>query len=100
MKVILAKYESAQYQAVFGNDPDAMKNLFNVDEEGNFMEPALVQDFVVSKFVGNRHVRSNNRLLKDSTHLYITLPSIKACDAFKEYMKGTRFAPLVAHWRC
>lgn len=97
MKVILAKYESAQYQAVFGNDPDAMKNLFNVDDEGNFMEPALVQDFVVSKFVGNRHVRSNNRLLKDSTHLYITLPSIAACDAFAEYMKGTRFAPLVAH---
>ena len=97
MKVTLAKYESAQYQAVFGNDPDAMKNLFNVDDEGNFMEPALVQDFVVSKFVGNRHVRSNNRLLKDSTHLYITLPSIAACDAFEEHMKGTRFAPLVAH---
>jgi hypothetical protein len=97
MKVILAKYESAQYQAVFGDDPDAMKNLFNVDDEGNFVEPALVQDFVVSKFVGNRHVRSHNRLLKDSTHLYITLPSIAACDAFEEYMKGTRFAPLVAH---
>lgn len=95
MKVILAKYESAQYQAVFGNDPDAMKNLFNVDEDGNFMEPALVQEFVSSKFVGDRHVRSHNRLLKDSTHLYITLPSVDACHAFAKYMKGTRFAPLV-----
>ena len=97
MEVILAKYESAQYQAVFGDDPDAMKNLFNVDGEGNFIEPALVQEFVSSKFVGDRHVRSHNRLLKDSTHLYITLPSKKACESFAEYMKGTRFAPLVAH---
>ena len=95
MKVILAKYESAQYQAVFGDDPDAMKNLFNIDEEKNFVEPALVQEFVSSKFVGDRHVRSHNRLLKDSTHLYITLPSVDACHAFAKYMKGTRFAPLV-----
>ncbi len=97
MKIILAKYESAQYQAVYGDDPDAMKNLFNVDEEGNFMEPALVQEFVSRMFVGERHVHRNNRLLKDATHLYITLSSVKACDAFAEYMKGTRFAPLVAH---
>jgi len=97
MNIILAKYESAQYQAVYGDDPDAMKNLFNVDEEGNFMEPALVQEFVSRMFVGERHVHCNNRLLKDATHLYITLSSVKACDAFAEYMKGTRFAPLVAH---
>ena len=97
MSIILAKYESDKYQAIYGDDPDAMKNLFNVDEEGNFMEPALVQDFVSRMFVGDRHVRSHNRLLKDSTHLYITLSSVKACDALAEYMKGTRFAPLVAH---
>ena len=96
MKVILAKYESAQYQAIFGDDPDAMKNLFNVDDEGNFIHPELVQDFVSSKFIGDRNTRSYNRLLKDATHLYITLPSVAACYAFAEYMKGTRFAPLVA----
>jgi len=95
MEVILAKYESAQYQAVFGDDPDAMKNLFNVDDEGNFVEPALVQEFVSSKFVGDRRVRSYNRLLKDSTHLYITLPSVAACHAFAKHMQGTRFVPLV-----
>ena len=97
MKVILAKYQSAQYQAIFGDDPDAMKNLFNVDDEGNFIHPELVQEFVSSKFIGDRNTRSYNLLLKDATHLYITLPSIAACDAFAEYMKGTRFAPLVAH---
>ena len=97
MSIILANYESDQYQAIYGDDPDAMKNLFNTDDEGKFMEPALVQEFVTSKFGNQRHLRPNNRLLKDSTHLYITLSSVKACDALAEYMKGTRFAPLVAH---
>ena len=96
MKVILAKYESSQYQAIFGNDPDAMKNLFNVDDEGNFIHPELVQDFVTNRFATQRVLRPQNRLLKDSTHLYITLPSVAACYAFAEYMKGTRFAPIVA----
>ena len=97
MDIILPKYACDQYQAIFGNDPDAMKNLFNVDDEGNFMEPALVQEHVTSTYGNQRHLRPGNRLLKDSTHLYITLPSVSACDAFAEYMKGTRFAPLVAH---
>ena len=95
MKVILAKYESAQYQTIYGDDPDAMKNLFNVDDEGNFVEDALVQEFVSSKFAVQRQLRPANRLLKDSTHLYITLPSVAACHAFAKYMQGTRFAPLV-----
>ena len=95
MKVILAKYESSQYQAIFGDDPDAMKNLFQVDNEGNFIEPALVQDFVTNRFATQRVLRPQNRLLKDATHLYITLPSVTACHAFKKYMEGTRFAPLV-----
>jgi len=97
MKVILAKYQSSQYQSIFGDDPDAMKNLFNVDDEGNFIHPELVQEFVSSKFIGDRNTYSHNRLFKDATHLYIALPSIKACDAFAKYMKSTRFAPLVAH---
>lgn len=96
MRVILANYESSQYQAIFGDDPDAMKNLFNTDDDGNFIHPELVQDFVTNRFATQRVLRPQNRLLKDSTHLYITLPSVAACYAFAEYMKGTRFAPLVA----
>ena len=96
MRVILANYESSQYQAIFGDDPDAMKNLFNVDDNGDFIHPELVQDFVTNRFATQRVLRPQNRLLKDSTHLYITLPSVAACYAFAEYMEGTRFAPLVA----
>ena len=95
MKVILAIYESAQYQAIFGDDPDAMKNLFNVDGNGDFIHPELVQDFVTNRFATQRVLRPQNRLLKDSTHLYITLPSVAACYAFAKFMGGTRFAPLV-----
>lgn len=95
MKVVLAKYDSAKYQQLFGDDPDAMKNLFRVDEEGNFVEPSLVQDFITNHFETQRTLRPQNRLLKDSTHLYMTLPSIAACHAVSEYMKGTRFTPLV-----
>jgi hypothetical protein len=94
MRVVLPIYDSAQYRAIFGDDPDAMKNMFNVDGNGDFIHPELVQDFVTNKFV-TRLLRTQNRLLKDSTHLYITLPSVAACYAFAEYMKGTRFAPLV-----
>jgi hypothetical protein len=95
MKVILAKYESSGYQAIFGDDPDAMKNLFNVDDDGNFTEPSLVQEFVTNHFGTQRHLRSKDRLLNGCTHLYITLPSVAACHAIVEYMEGTRFAPYV-----
>ena len=95
MKVVLAKYESERYQSLFGDDPDAMKNLFRVDDEGNFVEPSLVQDFVTNHFETQRTLRPQHRLLKDSTHLYMTLPSVAACHAISKYMDGTRFAPLV-----
>jgi hypothetical protein len=95
MKVVLAKYESERYQSLFGDDPDAMKNLFRVDDEGNFVEPSLVQDFVTNHFETQRTLRPQHRLLKDSTHLYMTLPSVAACHAISKYMEGTRFAPLV-----
>lgn len=96
MRVILANYESSQYQAIFGDDPDAMKNLFNINDDGDFIHPELVQDFVTNRFATQRVLRPQNRLLKDSTHLYITLPSVAACKAMVKYMEGTRFAPLVA----
>jgi hypothetical protein len=95
MKVVLAIYESESYQSLFGDDPDAMKNLFRVDDEGNFVEPSLVQDFVTNYFESQRTLRPQHRLLKDSTHLYMTLPSVAACHAISKYMEGTRFAPLV-----
>jgi len=95
MNVILAKFDSGSYQNLFGDDPDAMKNTFNVTDEGEFVEPTLVQEFVSKFFDNQRHLRGQDRLLKNSNHLYITLPSVPACHAFEKYLKGTRFTPLV-----
>ena len=95
MEVILAKYESSKYQTIFGNDPDGLNNIFDTDDEDNFVEPSLVQEFTTDNFGTQRTLRPKDRLLKDSTHLYLTLPSVAACHAFSECMKGTRFVPLV-----
>jgi len=95
MEVILANYLSSKYQAIFGNDSDGLKNLFNTDDDNNFVEPSLVQEFTTDNFGTQRTLRPKDRLLKDSTHLYLTLPSVAACHAFSECMKGTRFVPLV-----
>ena len=93
MNVVVAKHDTSAYKKVFGDDPDATKNVFRVDQ-GKFVEPALVQDFI-NKWFNQTTVRPENRLFRNSTHLYITLPSVAACHAFAKYMKGTRFAPLV-----
>lgn len=94
MNVILAKYQSSEYQKVFGDDPDALKNLFQTTD-GKFNEPSLVEEFVSKYFVGERTLRNDKRLLNNSKNLFITLPSIDACHAFAELLKGTRFSPLV-----
>lgn len=95
MNVTLAKYQSSKYQDLFGDDPDAMKNLFEVDMWSDFVQPDLVQEFVSKYFSPQRELRFQDRLLKGSKHLYITLPSVAACKAFAELLKGTRYAPLV-----
>ncbi|WVP99937.1 type II restriction-modification system restriction subunit [Synechococcus phage MA10] len=94
MELILAKYSSAEYQQTFGDDPDSLNNIFRVEGK-DFTQPSLVDEFVSRFFKGDRRVRTGDRLLADSSHLYITLPSVAACWAFAEYLKGTRFSPLV-----
>jgi len=95
MKVTLAKYQSSKYQDLFGDDPDAMKNLFEVDMWSEFVQNDLVEEFVSKYFSPQRELRFQDRLLGGSKHLYITLPSVAACKAFVELLKGTRYAPLV-----
>ena len=85
MSVVLAKYESAQYANVFGDDPDAMKNVFNV-RDGQFVDPFLVKEFVAKYFDTNREVRPANRLLHNSNHIYVSLPSVTACHLLQEIL--------------
>lgn len=94
MKILLAKLESSEYKKVFGNAPSAMKNIFNI-QDGKFLYPSIVKEFVSNYFGNQRNILPTNRLLKNSTHLYLTLPSVAACHEVVPYFKATRFAPLV-----
>ena len=95
LKLFVAQYQSQEYQKLFGNDPAAMKNIFNTLPNGDFIHPFLVQEFVDMYFSSQRTLRPQDRIFKDSTHIYATLPSVAACHAFSKFVTGTRFAPLV-----
>ncbi|AIX42271.1 hypothetical protein Syn7803C16_52 [Synechococcus phage ACG-2014f] len=85
MSVVLAKYESDKYSELYGSDPDAMKNLFLVDGD-EFVDEYLVKEFISKYFDNNRSIKPKDRLLYNSNHIYMTLPSVKACHLFKELL--------------
>ena len=95
LKLFVAQYLSEEYQKIFGDDPAAMKNIFNTLPDGEFVNPFLVKEFVDMYFSNQRILRPQDRIFKDSTHIYATLPSVAACHAFAKYVTGTRFSPLV-----
>ena len=96
MKVILAKYDTDAYKKLYGDDPDAMKNLFCMNEDkSDFEQPSLVQDFYATYFADQKHLKPNDRLLNGKFHIYMALPSVAACHASIKYLEKTKFAPLV-----
>ena len=54
-----------------------------------------VLDFVISEFGNQRHIQPNQRLLKNSTHIFLTINSVPAAHAIEEVFSSTRFSPLV-----
>lgn len=95
LKLFVAQYQSKEYQKIFGDDPAAMKNIFNTLPDGDFVNPSLPQEFASMYFSNQRNLRPQDRIFKDSTHIYATLPSVAACHSFAKFLSGTRFAPLV-----
>ncbi len=87
MYVYVVKYQSEEYQKLFGNDPDAAKNIFVV-EDGKFKYPSLVRDFIIQHFDQRRIKRSEDRLFSNSQHLLICLPSVAACHLFADMIDG------------
>lgn len=83
MKVAFAKYQTSAYQEIFGDDPDAMKNIFTMKGD-KFLHETLVRDFVHTYFGPQREIRvGEDRLFKGSFHM-MAMPSVKACHAFQE----------------
>ena len=96
MRVVLAVYESEEYKKLYGDDPDAMKNLFCMNElNTDFMEPSLVQDFYSKYFGEQKNLRPTDRLMNGKFHIFMALPSVAACHASVKYLEKTKFAPLV-----
>jgi len=87
MKVYIVEYQTEKYQKQFGNDPDAAKNIFVV-ENNQFKYPSLVRDFILYLFDQRRIKRPEDRLFNDSQHILMCLPSIAACHLFAEMIDG------------
>lgn len=95
VKVMYRNYDTTGGKKIFGQQPDALQNIFNVDDDGNFIDHNAVLDFVISEFGNQRHIQPNQRLLKNSTHIFLTINSVPAAHAIEEVFSSTRFSPLV-----
>ena len=97
MELILARYSAENLQQVYGNEPDALKNVFAVTEEGKFQDPASVQGFLRKYFSYGAQVHKKQQMLRSSQHIVMTLPSVAACHLFAEALKqfGSPLSPLV-----
>ena len=85
MNVAVAKYQTAAYQEIFGNDPDAMKNIFTMKGK-EFLHEGLVREFIRNYFGPQRNIRIGDRLLQGSYHM-MALPSVPACHAFQKLVE-------------
>ena len=95
VNVMYRTYDTSGGREIFGQKPDALQNIFNVDEQGNFIDQNAVQDFVLSEFGRQRNIQPNQRLLKNSNHIFLTINSVPAAHAIESVFSSTRFAPLV-----
>lgn len=97
MELILVMYAlNEEYRKIYGDCPDAMKNLFSLnDDKTDFRESALVRGFYSDHFGRQRHLRPDQRLLKKAKHIYMCLPSVEACHLSAKYLQGSDFVPLV-----
>jgi len=46
IRVSCLKYDTPEYKEAFGDDPDAVKNMLLLDDEGNLLREDLMADFV------------------------------------------------------
>lgn len=96
MELILAKFNAGELGSVYGDDPNALKNVFSV-ENGKWKDPGSVQAFLRKYFSHGAMCRKQQQLLHETQHAVMTVPSVEAAhllaDSLKEF--GSPFAPLV-----
>lgn len=82
MNIAMTDYQSAEYKKIFGDDPDAMGNIFLMKDK-KFLYPKLVKEFAFNTFGPQRNLRIGDRLLEGS-YMMMCLPSVAACHEFKK----------------
>jgi hypothetical protein len=97
MELVLARYNAENLQQVYGNEPDALKNVFAVTEGGVFQDPASVQGFLRKFFSYGEQTHKKQQMLRNSQHIVMKLPDKNSCHLFAEALKefGSPFVPIV-----
>jgi hypothetical protein len=95
MQLVFATYDAQSKDAVYGDDPDALKNVFTV-VDGEWKDPGSMQAFL-QKFFAYGTVHKRQKMLHESTHIVMSLPSVPACYLFEKTLRefGSPFVPLV-----
>lgn len=95
MELVLAKYDGAESAKIYEDSPDALKNVFTVID-GKWQDPGSVAAFL-DKFFAYGKVNKKHKMLHNSNHIVMTLPSVESCNLFAQTLQayGSPFVPMV-----
>lgn len=96
MELVMARYDARAKSEIYGDDPDALKNVFSV-KDGKWQDPGSVQSYLRQFFSYGAMCHKKQQMLRNSQHVVMTMPSVKACYLFAESLQefGSQFVPLV-----
>lgn len=96
MELVMARYDARAKNEIYGDDPDALKNVFAVKDD-KWQDPGSVQSYLRKFFSYGSMYHKKRQMLRNSQHIVMTMPSVEACYLFAESLKefGSPFVPLV-----
>ena len=96
MELVMARYDARAKNEIYGNDPDALKNVFAV-KDGKWQDFGSVQSYLRQFFSYGAMCHKKQQMLRNSQHIVMTMPSVEACYLFAESLQefGSPFVPLV-----
>jgi hypothetical protein len=96
MELVLARYDGVAAGEIYGDDPDALKNVFST-KDGKWQDAGSVQSFLRKFFSYGAMCRKQEQMLHGSQHIVMTLPKVEACYHFAQSLQefGSPFVPLV-----
>jgi hypothetical protein len=96
MELVMARYDARAKSEIYGDDPDALKNVFAV-KDSKWQDAGSVQSFLRQFFSYGAMCHKKQQMLRNSQHIVMTMPSVEACYLFAESLKefGSPFSPLV-----